>query len=372
MIAEAPSKLVSASADFDFPTLSKPIGVAIVGAGGSGSKLVAEYLAAQRRGKVKLLKICDSSIAALGALLIDKETSSITQEMLTQDIHDLLDSPDIEIVHVATHMQTHYELAKMALESGKNVLIEKPMTPSSHESYHLIDVAKEGGFLVEVSRAITFNRALQIASEMLNGGEMGKLSNVKIRWTDTTSSPDGDIIFNLGQDPLDILNLLLHAWPESVTGVGRVYRNSGTHNDMAYISTEYRDNTFAQIELSLLHTHKIREVTIVASGGSLIIDCLRQLIAQHSANTTFQIPVTPSNGILAQIEHFADRVARRDRAIDLTGPRILETLEAISRSVSEKKLTAVANVKYEEEIVQLAQDPNRSISEHLSDENKSR
>ena len=52
--------------------------------------------------------------------------------------------------------------------------------------------------------------------------------------------------------------------------------------------------------------------------------------------------------MVSQIEHFADRVARGDCAIDLTGPRTLETLEAISRSVSEKKLTAVANLKYQE------------------------
>ena len=337
-----------------------------------GGKLAAEYLTAQRRGKVNLLKVCDSSIAALGALLIDRETSSIKQEMLTQDVHEILDNPDIAIVHIATPSQTHYELAKMALEADKNVLVEKPMTLSSHESYDLVDVARERGRLVEVSRAIRFNRALQVASEMLNGGELGKLFYVKVRWIDHTSSPNGDIIFNLGQDPLDILNLLLGAWPKDVSGVGRAYRNSGTHNDMAYISVEYSDNVFAHIELSWLHPDNVREVTLVGSEGALIIDCLRQLLAQHSADTTFQIPVTPSNPILAQIEHFADRVAREDCALDLTGPRALETLEAISRSVSEKKLTAVANVKYEEEIVQLAQDAKTQVDHDLSVENKAR
>lgn len=337
-----------------------------------GGKLVAEYLAAQRRGKVKLLRVCDSSIAALGALLITKETSSVKQEMLTQDVHDLLDNPDIAIVHVATPSQTHYELAKMALEAGKNVLVEKPMTLSSHESYHLVDVAKEGGVLVEINRAIRFNRALQVAGEMLNGGELGKLFHVKVHWTDQNSSPDGDIIFNLGQDPLDILNLLLGAWPEAVSGVGRAYRNSGTHNDVAHISAEYRDNIFAQIELSWLNPHNVREVTIVGSEGSLIIDCLRQLLTQHSADATFQIPVTPSNAILAQIEHFADQVAKGDHSIDLAGPRTLETLEAISKSISEKKLTAVANMKYEEEILELTQDAKTNVSRDLSVENKAR
>jgi len=328
--------------------LSDPIGAAIVGAGQLGRELAAEYLAAQQRGKVSLLKICDGSIAALGALLITKETSSIKQEMLTQDVHDILDSPDIAIVHIATPTESHYELAEMALGAGKNVLVEKPMTLSSHESYHLVDLAKERGLLIEISHPIRFNRALQVANEMLNGGELGKLYYVKVHWTDQNSFPDEDVTFDLGQDPLDILNLLLGAWPKDVSGVGRAYRNSSAHNDVAYILAEYRDNIFAHIELSWLHPRNVSEVTIVGSEGSLKVDCLRQLLVQHSRDASFQIPLTPSNAMMSQIENFADRVVRGDCAIDLTGPRTLETLEAISRSVSERKLTTVANLKYQE------------------------
>jgi len=352
--------------------LSGPIGVGIVGAGQLGRKLAAEYLIVQRRGNINLVRVCDSSVAALGALLITKETSSITQEMLTQDVHDILNNPDIAIVHIATPNQTHYELAKMALEAGKNVIVEKPMTLSSHESYHLVDVAKEKGVLIEISHAIRFNRALQVANEMLNGGELGKLFYVKVHWTDQTPLPEKDIIFNLGQNPLDILNLLLGVWPKDVSGVGKAYRNSGTHNDVAYIFAEYSNGIFAHIELSWLHPRNVREVTIVGSEGSLIVDCLNQTLVQQYLDTTYEIPVTPSNTITSQIEHFAERVSSGDFAIDLTGPRIVETLEAITRSLVEKKPTPVANVKYEEEILERTQDAKTNVSQNLSVKNKAR
>jgi predicted dehydrogenase len=349
--------------------LSGPIGVGIVGAGKEGRKLAAEYLTVQRRGKINLLKVCDSSVAALGALLITKETSSITQEMLTQDIHEILENPNIAIVHIATPNQTHYDLARMALETGKNVLVEKPMTLSSHEAYDLVDVAKERSLLIEVSHAIRFNRALQVASEMLNGGELGKTFYIKVHWTDQTSHPDKDIIFNLGQNPLDILNLLLGAWPKDLSGVGKAYRNSGTHNDVAYIFAEYPNGIFAHIELSWLNPRNVREVTIVGSEGSLVADCLNQRLVQHYLDTTYEIPVTPTNTIASQIENFAERVARGDCTTDITGPRIVETLEAIRRSLSEKKLAAVANVKYTdvEEIIEkivkksLTQDAKKNV-----------
>ena len=351
--------------------MSGPIGVGIVGAGQSGTKLAAQYLAAQRREKINLLKVCDTSIAALGALLIARETSSITQERLTTDVHDILNNPDIAIVHIATPSQTHYDLSKMALEMGKNVLVENPMTLSSHEAYHLVDVAKERGLLVEISHAIRFNRALQVASEMLNGGELGKLFYVKVHWTDQTPLPDKDIIFTLGQNPLDILNLLLDAWPREVSGVAKAYKNSGTHNDVAYIFAEYPNGIFAHIKLSWLNPRNVREVTIVGSEGSLIVDCLTQRLVQHHLDTTYEIPVTPGYSLVAsQIERFAGRVARGDCTVDLTGPRTVETLEAISRSLSEKKISAVANVNYEEEILKLTQDAETNISQDLSAENK--
>jgi predicted dehydrogenase len=306
--------------------------------------------------------VCDSSIAALGALLITKETSTIKQEMLTADFHDVLDNPDIAIVHIATPSETHYELAKMALQAGKNVIVEKPMTLRSHESYDLVDIAKERSLLIEVSHAIRFNRALQVASEMLNGGELGKTFYIKVHWADQTSLPDRDIIFTLGQNPLDILHLFLGAWPKVVSGVGKAYRNSGTHNDVAYIFAEYPSGIFAHIELSWLNPRSVREVTIVGSEGSLTIDCLNQRLVQHYLDRTYEIPVTPSNTLTSQIENFADRVAHGDHTVDLTGPRTVETLEAISRSLSEKKLTTVANVKYEEEIVQRTKDAKTKVS----------
>ena len=347
--------------------MSGPIGVGIVGAGQSGGKLAAQYLAAQRREKVKLLKVCDSSTAALGALLITKETSALKPEMLTQDVHDILNNPTIAIVHIATPSHTHYEMAKMALEMGKNVLVENPMTLSSHEAYDLVDVAKQRRLLIEISHAVTSNRALRVASEMLNGGEVGKLFHVKIHWTDQPPFPDGDIIFNLGQDPLDILNLLIGAWPKDVSGVGKAYRNSGTHNDLAYVFAEYPNDIFAHIKLSWLDPRKVKEVTIVGSEKSLVADCVNQRLVQRHLDKTCVIPITSSYSLIAsQIERFAERVARGDCTIDLTGPRTVETLETMSRALSEKKSSTSANVNYEEEILKLTQDADTTIPQGLT------
>jgi len=121
--------------------MDERVGVAVIGAGYWGTKLVTEYLAAEEKGKVRLVKVCDRSISALGALLIRKETVSLGQERLTQDISEVLHDPEISAVHIATPNPTHFEIARIALEAGKNVLLEKPMTLKSRESYELLDLA---------------------------------------------------------------------------------------------------------------------------------------------------------------------------------------------------------------------------------------
>src|SRR5512136_2639676 len=61
----------------------KPVGVAVIGAGYWGTKLVREYMLAQQKGNVKLVKVCDSSLAALVAC---KEQLPIDEELLTTKV----------------------------------------------------------------------------------------------------------------------------------------------------------------------------------------------------------------------------------------------------------------------------------------------
>ena len=328
--------------------MNDPTGVAIIGAGYWGRKLAGEYLAAERAGRVKVIKVCDESIAALGALLITKETASIGQERLTQNIRDVMEDPEISAVHVATPNDTHFPIAKMALEAGKNVLVEKPMTLKSHESYELTGLASAKGLVIEVGHLFRFNKALQVATDILKTRDIGKIFYIRIQWTDQGLFPHRDIIFDLGPHPVDILNQLLGTWPQDVSGVGRAYRNSQSHNEVAYIFAQFPNDIFAHIELSWLHPHKTREVTIIGSEGSLVVDCMTQRLVRHYVDEAYEIPVTPSNTIASEIEHFVSRIERADIAVDLTGPRTVETLEAIHGSLWERRIATTAPLEREQ------------------------
>ena len=64
----------------------------------------------------------------------------------TSNVEDIFNDNDIDAVCIATPVYLHYELAKKSLESGKSVLVEKPMTATSAEASDLIEIASKKGF----------------------------------------------------------------------------------------------------------------------------------------------------------------------------------------------------------------------------------
>jgi len=315
--------------------MTNKVGVAVIGAGYWGTKLVREYKSAQQKGNIGLLKVCDSSLAAL---IAHREPFSLFDGLLTTKVDGLIADPDMSAVHIATPNRTHYTIAKAALEAGKDVLIEKPMTLHSSEAYELVDLADSLGRVLHVGHIFRYNSAMRTACQLLKSGIIGKVFYVRIQWTDSSYFPDRDIVFDLGPHPVDVLNQLLDAWPTQVSGFARAYRNGEENPEVAYGIAEFADGVFAHLELSWLQPGKVREATVVGSEGKLVIDCLGQRVSKTTGDKTEMIPVTANNTIEAEIEDFIDCVAKRDTSTKsaLIGAHTVGVLEKIRASIWER------------------------------------
>jgi predicted dehydrogenase/predicted transcriptional regulator len=325
----------------------EPVRVAVIGAGFWGRKLVEEYMSAQRKKRnVQLAGVCDLSPAALAFC---KENFSINDHLLISSVEELIADSNISAVHIATPNPTHYPVTKMALEAGKDVLVEKPMTLDSREAYELVDLAASRELVLHVGHIFRFNSALNKAREILRRGSIGKVFYARIQWTDSQYFPDRDIIFDLGPHPVDVLNQLLDSWPTQVSGFARAYRNSKDHDEIAYGLAEFDNEIFAHIEISWLHPRKVREASVVGSEGGLIVDCLHQRLTLHSVGSTTEVPVSANNTIEAEIGWFVDCVGRRriDVESGLIGARTVEVLEAMRKSMWERPLPIVQPVKHD-------------------------
>ena len=100
------------------------VGIAIVGCGYWGQNLVRNFW--EQEG-ARLLTVCDLD----GALLARTQRRYPSVEV-TRDYQEALRHPGVDAVVLATPVSTHYAFAKQALEAGKHVLVEKPLTTQHH------------------------------------------------------------------------------------------------------------------------------------------------------------------------------------------------------------------------------------------------
>lgn len=136
---------------------SKPIGVGVIGMGFMGRTHVAAYESARQNGYAcKLIAICDRDPSRLthstpvqgnlkhssGENLFDPEHVRIHT-----DFDAFLDDPDIQLVSVCTHTDTHADLTIRALEKGKHVLVEKPVAVRWQDVARVAEAAKKANTL---------------------------------------------------------------------------------------------------------------------------------------------------------------------------------------------------------------------------------
>ena len=94
---------------------------------------------------------------------------------ISTDWHDVVTDPNVDLVDIATPNAFHYVVAKAALENGKNVYCEKPLSISAEESRELAELAAEKGVVNYVGFNNTQNPANAYVRELVQSGALGKI-----------------------------------------------------------------------------------------------------------------------------------------------------------------------------------------------------
>ncbi|MDQ0592851.1 scyllo-inositol 2-dehydrogenase (NADP+) [Chryseobacterium ginsenosidimutans] len=108
-----------------------------------------------------------------------------------RSVEEMLKNADIELVVVNTPVQTHYEYTKMALEAGKNIVVEKPFTVNVSEAEELARLAEEKGLFLSVYQNRRFDRDYLQVQKVMNEGKLGAIKEVEIRFDRFRTEPSG-------------------------------------------------------------------------------------------------------------------------------------------------------------------------------------
>ena len=141
---------------------------------------------------------------------------------------ELAGDPDVDVVYVASSHHDHFASAKLCLEAGKSVLVEKPLTTSPDDSAELINLAgRRGLFLMEALWTRT-NPLLRKGAALAASGDLGEIRHVSANFgfgrgplTHRLLDPaqGGGVILDAGVYPLHAVNLFLGE-PAGLLGYG--------------------------------------------------------------------------------------------------------------------------------------------------------
>lgn len=133
------------------------------------------------------------------------------------DYEDLLKREDIDAVSICLPHHLHAEVGIACAETGKHILIEKPMTNTLREADALIRAARKADVKLSVCYEFRFNEAVQWVHKAIESGEVGKLllgdlqakgyrkdEYYKVGWRGKWSTAGGGVVINQAIHWLDL------------------------------------------------------------------------------------------------------------------------------------------------------------------------
>jgi predicted dehydrogenase len=169
---------------------------------------------------------------------------------VTPNWEDAISDPEVDAVIVATPASTHYEFAKIALNAGKHVLVEKPLAMSTEEADELIALAAAAGKILMVGHTFLYNTAVRYLKELLDRGDPGKLYYIYCQRLNLGQvRTDVNAWWNLAPHDLSILLYLMNdELPISVTARGVDYIQPGIE-DVVFATLTWANRVTANIQV---------------------------------------------------------------------------------------------------------------------------
>ena len=192
---------------------------------------------------------------------------------LTDDVDQVFQDTEIDGVVIATPVATHFDLAMRALESGKHLLVEKPLARSVAEVEKIGRLASERNLMVMVGHTFLFNAAVRYVKELIDSGSIGEVRYIySQRLNLGRIRSDVDALWNFAPHDISIIQYWLgDPEPLSVVRRGMAYIQKDIE-DVVFMNITYPNHIMANIHVSWLDPQRSRLMTIVGSKKMVIYD----------------------------------------------------------------------------------------------------
>ncbi len=188
------------------------------------------------------------SLIAISTSQLEAVRNSFTDIEVYQHSEQMIAESNADLIIITSPNHTHYPLAKFALESGKHVLIEKPMTASSEQALKLAELAQQKSLVLSVYHNRRWDGDFLTVQKIIQTGKLGKIkvfnSNfdrfrpvVRSRWREQEGEATG-IFYDLGSHLIDQV-LHLFGAPQALTANCTNLRENSSVTDYFQVMLHY-------------------------------------------------------------------------------------------------------------------------------------
>lgn len=246
------------------------LNIGIIGVGHWGPNVARNIV---QHPRTTLRWVCDRDEQALKRF----QTALTGGYQCTTDSGELIDDPATNAIVITTPSATHYALAKAALESGKHVLCEKPLTLDVAEAETLCALAEAAGLKLMVGHTFLYNNSVLKIRELIENNQVGALYYlVSTRTHMGLVRNDVSVMWDLAPHDVAMMNFLTGALPERVSAVG-ARPLALKFPDVAFIHLFYPNELIGAIQVSWLDSHKERLLRVIGDKGQAIFNDLDTL-----------------------------------------------------------------------------------------------
>jgi len=192
---------------------------------------------------------------------------------ITADFEEVLSNPEIEAAAVVTPSHTHYKIVKKAIEAGKHVYVEKPVSTVAAEAEALMNTAEKNHKVLMAGHLLMYHPAVNRLKMLIKQGALGDIRYVQSdRLNINHFKNDRSVMWDLAPHDVSMISYVLGREPVRViNAAGASCDNSGIM-DITHVTIEYEGGITAHISDSWIHPVKRVNLLVRGTKASAVFD----------------------------------------------------------------------------------------------------
>lgn len=322
--------------------------IAVIGGGYWGRNLVRNF--AQLGA---LHTVCDPN-----PRVEDEVRVKYPHARFRRDYREVLADVDVKAVVLATPAVTHFEMARRAMEAGKDVYVEKPLALNVEDGAELARISERLGRILMVGHILQYHPAVLKLRELIRAGDLGRLEYIySNRLNMGKIRTEENILWSFAPHDISVVLSLLDELPVRVNCDGGEYLNRGVE-DVTMTQLTFSSGVRGHIFVSWLHPFKEQRLVVVGSEKMAVFDDTatdKLVLYPHrvewkdrvpNAVKALGVPVALENvePLNSECRHFLECLEQRKspRTDVWEGLRVLKVLTACEEALKNQRPVSIA------------------------------